>query len=295
VLACVAAWRWWWAPARAARLQADVPALLDARARVHELLGVELRVHGRVDALSWRAPTDCIEVYELRIDEDFRDASVARFVGREPEHARGWLALARRDAGIVAVLISDDPNTPARRRELWWSSKAIGPSAPDFACRRRSWDPLEDALAFGWPTLPAGRVRVGDAWTGSPVEGRCHETVCLDDDGRFTHEQPCRARPWRERLAGAQDGLALIVGDWDDGHDPPAEDPPKIATGILTSRTALLDHGRPLQVWASVVHRWSGVRRSLSLTRIDDCDRRSLATPEHAEPLARAREVLDGG
>lgn len=258
-LACVGAWRWSWLSTEASQP-------------------------------SWRAPESCVEVYELRIDEAFRDASVASFVGREPEHATWWLALAQRDTGIVAVLLADDPDEPPRRRALWWSSRAIGPAAPDFACRRRSWDPLEDALALGWPTLPAGRVSVGDAWVGSAVEGRCHETVCLSDDGRFTHERPCRARPWRERLAGADNGLMLIAGDWDDGQWDDGHDP---ETGILTSRLALLDDGRPLQVWAGVAHHWSGVRRSLSLTRIDDCGRRSLARPEHAPQLARARAALD--
>ena len=77
----------------------------------------------------------------------------------------------------------------------------------------------------------------------------------------------------------------MIVSDWDDGHREPA--------GILTSRIAALHAGRPLWVSASVEHRWSGVHRSLELTRIDDCDAISLATASDVDSLQRAHSVLD--
>src|SRR4029079_17872444 len=94
----------------------------------------------------------------------------------------------------------------------------------------------------------------------------------------------CRARPWRERLASAGEGIAVIVSDWDDGHVEPV--------GIATSRISVIHEDRPLWVSASVEHRWSGVHRELELTRIDDCGAMSLATAEDETSLAEARARL---
>jgi hypothetical protein len=296
-LGLVGAWRWWLAPRRAAARSTSAPELAAARARASERLakaGLTLELEpspGDAAELRWRSPSHCVEVYRLRVDERFRDASVAPFVGGQEEHSRWLLALAGRGdaSSAVGVLVSrSDPEEATRERQLWWSPVQVGPAAPDFACRRRSWDPIEDALALAWPKLPARRVRVGESWRGATVEGRCHETTCLDEQGNFTHEQPCRARPWRERLAGVDDGLALILGDWDDGHDPAR---PEI--GILTSRLSLVDEGRPLWVNVQVDHRWSGVHRELELTRIDDCGTRSLAGPGDAALVEDLRASLD--
>jgi hypothetical protein len=256
LLALVCAWRWWVAPS----------LVLDDRS-------AELR---------WRAPGECVEVYRVRFDERHRDASVTRFVGREEEHSRWLLALGRHGPQTFGRLVREDAADDARERELVWSTTDIGPAAPDFACRRRSWDPIEDALALGWPKLPGTRVRVGEAWIGASVEGRCHETVCANEQGKFEHDRRCRARPWQERLAGAGDGFALIVSDWDDGHEL---DP----IGIATSRTSVIHDGRPLWVSAEIDHRWSGVHRSLELTRIDDCSGVSLAGAGDEAPVAEAR------
>ncbi|PRQ01314.1 hypothetical protein ENSA5_26850 [Enhygromyxa salina] len=297
-LAAAGAWNWSLAPRRAAAREAAAPKLVAARDSARALAasrGLALRFDDARAELRFEAPRDCVEVYRVRVDEHFRDASVATFVGRDEEHSTWLLALAPRAGGrarglaaVEGLLISlSSPDEHERRRQLWWSASAIGPAAPDFACRRRSWDPLEDALALGWPALPGRSARVGEAWQGAAVEGRCHETTCVDDQGRFPHDRPCRARAWREQLAGAGEGLALIRSDWDDGHDP---ERPEI--GILTSRELVLDEGRPLHVRATVDHRWSGVRRELELERLDDCGARTLASEDDAPAVARIRARL---
>jgi hypothetical protein len=280
VLALICAWRWWVLPGRAAAREAEVPELIAAREQAASSVGVEL--DQRSAELRWRAPGECVEVYRVRIEERFRDASVARFVGREEEHSSWLLALGRRERQTLAVLVREHAEQDVRERQLAWSASEVGPAAPDFACRRRSWDPIEDALALGWPKLPDARVRVGEAWIGSSVEGRCHETVCANEQGRFEHDRRCRARPWNERLAGAGDGVALIHSDWDDGHELGQ-------IGIETTRSSVIHAGRPLHVSAEVEHRWSGVHRSLELIRIDDCDDRSLAAADDEAALAQAR------
>jgi hypothetical protein len=264
-LALLGAWRWWLAP----------------------------RSVAAAEVLSWQPPSECIEVYRVRVDDRHRDQSVTVFVGHEEEHASYYLALARDPARtrtselapVLGVLTVADHEP--RVRELWWGTRAVGPSAPDFACRRRSWDPLEDTLALGWPRLPGVQTRVGEHFLGAPVEGRCHETVCLDPDGNFGHSIPCRARPWSERLVSAQGEFSVLVGDWDDGHDPARPE-----LGILTSRTAVLDEGRPLYVRAVIEQRWAGVRRELSLARLDDCGARSLATPADRTHVDETRAQL---
>jgi hypothetical protein len=295
-LAILGAWRWWWAPARAAAAERESTRLVELRRATIETLeqfGVAVELGDRLadaEALSWRAPSECVEVYRVRIDEHHRDSSVAVFIGREEEHATHYLVLARDPSGrahagltpVLGVLLVD--GEAPRERDLWWSASSVGPSAPDFACRRRSWDPLEDALALGWPRLPGVRTRVGERWLGAGVEGRCHETVCLDPDGSFGHAVPCRARPWTEQLAGVEKNLTLILGEWDDGHDPVRSE-----IGILTSREIVIDEGRPLYVRAVIDQRWAGVRRELSLVRLDDCGARSLATAAERPRVHQAR------
>jgi hypothetical protein len=281
VVGSICAWRWWLAPSRAAERDAAAPELIEAHERAESVLGVAL--DDRSAELEWRAPGECVEVYRVRIDETFRDASVAAFVGRDEEHSSWLLALGRRGEQPIGVLVREDADEAVRVRELSFGEAQVGPAAPDFACRRRGWDPIEDALALGWPKLPGARVRVGEAWLGAAVEGRCHETVCASEQGKFEHDRRCRARPWRERLAGAGENLAVIVSAWDDAHEPPV--------GVLTSRTAVIHEGRPLQVSASVEHRWSGVHRDLSLTRLDDCGRMSLAASEDAAAVEQARAL----
>ncbi len=294
VVAVIGAWRWWLAPWRERAAKAEG---LDAvRAGVRDTLreyDIDVKLDGlkaTAEVLSWRAPGECVEVYRVRIDERYRDASVVTFLGRNEEHRTHYLALAgdpRRGSAngitpVIAMLTSADEQP--RIRELWWGPRSVGPSAPDFACRRRSWDPLEDALAFGWPRLPARWTWVADSWTGAAVEGRCHETICVDPDGSFGHAVPCRARPWSEQLDGVEGEMALIYGRWDDGHDPDRRE-----IGILTLREAVIDEGRPLYVRAEIDQRWAGVRRELSLVRVDDCGAHSLT---NGDPVDETRALF---
>lgn len=289
VLALVCAWRWWVMPSRAAAREAAAPELVAARTAASARLAaneIAIAFDDRSAELRWRPPGECVEVYRVRIDEQYRDAMVARFVGREEEHSSWLLALGHRGQQRLGVLVREDAAVPEdereRERELVWSAGEVGPAAPDLACRRRSWDPIEDALALGWPSLPGARVRVGESWIGASVEGRCHETVCANEQGQFEHDRRCRASPWHEQLAGAGEGVAVILSSWDDGHEL---DP----IGILTTRTSLIHEGRPLWVSVGVEHRWSGVSRSLELIRIDDCSGISLATADDEAPVAQAR------
>lgn len=299
-LVAIGLWRWWLAPRQQAASERETAASIALRRATIETLaehGIDVQLDDRSAAqedLSWRAPGECVEVYRMRVDERHRDASVAAFIGRDEEHASYYLALARapnraRQADAIPVLgVLTVASEQPRVRELWWSATTVGPSAPDFACRRRSWDPLEDALALGWPRLPAARTLVGARWVGSIVGGRCHETVCLDPDGTFGHALPCRARPWTEQLVGADQDLALILSDWDDGHDPARPE-----LGIFTSREVVIEDGRPLYVRAVIEQRWAGVRRELSLVRLDDCSAHSLATPADPLHVKEARARLD--
>ena len=127
--------------------------------------------------LRWRAPGSCIEVYRLRVDEQYRHEGVALFLGRQEEH-RSWLLALEgdpeqtREISLVRAMLAPEnggppegvarPDQPLvedddvdasdeqpRFRSAWWGPRSVGPAAPDFACRRRTWDPFEDALALG--------------------------------------------------------------------------------------------------------------------------------------------------
>ncbi len=315
VLAGLAGWRWWWQPRAQAAAGRDstLQGTLDG---MTARLGLEASLDTRPIALSWRAPSECVEVYSLRVDEEFRDESVALFLGRAEEHATYLLGLAptkraseqaARGAEEVvharSVLMAlSDTTEPTLERDVVIAPTTVGPAAADLACRRRTWDPLEDVLALGWPRLPDHPVRPGDAWQGHPVGGRCHETPCLDDAAEIG-EAPCRARPWRERFAGVLLGPAqarpgadewvVLRSEWDDGHVEAADE--GSGRGILTSREAVLGQGRPLFVRMALEHRWAGVTRILELRALDDCttvpfmgDRLG---PDHDDPLALVARV----
>lgn len=267
-LALVAFGRWWWQP----------------RAGTDD--GLHL--------LRWDLSGACTQVYAFTIDESFADESVAHFLGRAEEHSRWLLAVGphpQLEGRLAALLVpelheSDEPEPP-RLRELFTSpdSRALGPAAPDFACRSRTWDPVEDALALGWPELPAAPVGPGDHWRGHTVGGRCHETPCLDPQGQFDHARSCQARPWDEGLVGWHDSdergpaSAVLRSSWDDGHQQ---------FGILTSRELTIAEGRPVLAQAEIWHRWTGVVRQLELRALDEC----APGGDLAETIARVRASL---
>jgi hypothetical protein len=257
------------------------------------VLDAEPLARTRPILLRWQFDPTCTQVYELSVAESFAHEGVAPFLGRAPEHSRHRLTLAadpQRAERWLATLepLELDPRDPARTRELHVAAdrRAIGPRAPDLACRNRSWDLLEDALALGWPTLPASPRRPGEHWIGEVVGGRCHETVCLDASGSFDPTRACQAMPWHESLAGfARDAegttITLLRSHWHDDHEGESA-----TIGITTTRELALAEGRLLLARAEVEQRWSGVIRQLELRRVDACP---LAPPDRAPPDRAAR------
>lgn len=284
-LAIIGALRRWWLPLRAAQRGAEAPALVEAREWASALGPRELSTRGAT-SLRWQPAGACVEVYRLTIATD-----------DQPALTEAYLALTgegpRMQATLIDAMAVDGPSHPAavdastttasstRRRTLHASPFAVGPAAPDLACRLRAWDRLEDLVALAWPKLPARAVRVGEAWTGAAVEGRCARALCPEP---AAPGWSCRPWPWRERLAGRADDraddLALVVSDWDDGHPE----------GVRSRREVLVAGGRPVAVRLRTEQPGQG-RRQLELRAIDECRGRALA-PGDAEPLAHVRARL---
>jgi hypothetical protein len=193
-------------------------------------------------------------------------------------------------------------------RDWALSSSMAGPAAPTAACFPRTWDPVDDAFALGWPRLAGGPTAVGSHWAGLRVEGKCNRSACIDPHtgggGPDNHHRTCVTDSWQETLEGVYevDGqrLALVRRTWSDGH---GED------GIHSEGLALLsiDHGRP--VWAHVVinhvfpqltadDQWAPIVRTWTLEAIDDCPG-SLVTlgwqrpDEASEALSAMLEAFD--
>jgi hypothetical protein len=287
----------------AVRLAVEPPAT-DAKIDASEVSdwlfdrGIELGPREtRARLLRWRPPEECIVVYRIRVDEEMPDG-VARFFNRSPEHSEAWLALtphphpdAGRDASGLrvvrgrAVLESDDagvkpyetgaPSPISSTRDYYASGLGLGPAAPDAACRNRSWDALEDALALGWPWLAPQRIAPGESWAGAPVEGRCNETACLTSDGvagARAHERICATPGWRETWVGdavaGEEVFTAIESTWQDRGDLE-----EIEGGTSTTRRALLSpvHGRLAWARVEVLHRWSQVQREIVIESVDAC------------------------
>jgi hypothetical protein len=293
-LVLVALARWWWQP-RAAEAASSRGATLEDMALT---LDAQRLADPGPQTLRWDLSGACTQVYSLTIDESFADVSVMNFLGRNEEHSSWFMAVGPhpRIEGRLAVLLVDraTPEAEVRLRELFTSpeSHELGPAAPDFACRNRSWDLVEDALALGWPELPVAPVRAGDGWRGQVVGGRCHETPCLDGEGQFDHARSCQARPWQEQLVGWLDpagkgpAIAVLTSSWDDGHEA---DPSNVGQfGIYSWRELAIAEGRPLFVRAEILHRWTGVMRRLELRAIGEC----APGGDLAETLARVRASL---
>jgi hypothetical protein len=299
-LGLVAIGRWWWQPRAAAAEAREVSELDAVRGRMAIALDAEPLADESPHALRWQLSGSCTQVYAFTIDESFADESVAVFLARAEEHSRWLLAIGphpQLEGRLAALLVPDDPSEPEqpRLRELFSSpeSRELGPAAPDFACRNRTWDPIEDALALGWPELPDAPVRAGTRWHGQVVGGRCHETTCLDGAGQFDHARSCQARPWTEQLVGwlrpAAGGPAMAVlrSSWDDGHEDETSEAGEF--GILTSRELTIAEGRPVLAQAEIWHRWTGVVRRLELRALDEC---APGAADLAETIARVRASL---
>jgi len=296
--------RWQWQPRRAAAAERDDElegTLERMAAEVHAapLLGLADR---GPELLRWQPSDACTQVYAFTIDETFANETVAAFLGRAEEHSRWLMAVGphpRSEGQLAALLVAEssaehEQGEHPRLRGLFVGpdSRSLGPAAPDFACRNRTWDPLEDALALGWPELPLARVRPGDHWRGQVVGGRCHETACLDAEGHFDRARSCQARAWDEQLAGwlqpdSGAAMAVLRSTWDDGHE--GETSTEGEFGILTWRELTIAEGRPTLAQAEIWHRWTGVSRRLELRALGACE---SGRGDLSETIAQVRASL---
>lgn len=275
--------------------------------------GLELEpAETSVAELGWQAPpTDCPHAYRLRASyvpamrfEDDNDASlvVGRHPRQTPDHAVGPGPIA--EGGMVPAQLFYQGIRAERVgavRDVNFTRHFVGPAAPTAACMPRTWDPMEDALALGWPRLTGRLTATGERWAGLPVEGKCNRSACVDPvtggGGGDTHALTCVTPPWRERLAGLfeHEGqlYAWIHSSWDDGHEP--------GQGITTKRRTLVsvDHGRP--VWSQTVidHRFgqpaaeggfTPVVRTWTLESIDACPGSLSAAGWQRPPELHAEE-----
>lgn len=166
-------------------------------------------------------------------------------------------------------------------RDYQAAAEFYGPASPMAGCYWRTWDPMEDAIALGWPKVPARLTAVGESWNGLRVQAQCARAACVDPKtgggGPDNHFRPCATKPFRETLAGvyevAGERYAWITSEWDDGHN---------GEGISSKRSVLvsIEHGRP--VWAKIAidHRFAQptvngtmepIVRTWEMTAIDEC------------------------
>ncbi len=281
--------------------------------------------------LGWQAPPeDCPHAYRLRAQYEpalrfEADDESSLIVGRHPRQ--------QPDRPPPPGPIPADLQVPAhlfyqgRRaervgatRDVYFTGALVGPAAPTAACMPRAWDPMEDALALGWPRLPGRLTAVEERWNGLPVGGRCSRSACVDpwtgEAGPKVHQRPCVTPPWRERLAGLFDHegelYAWIHSTWSDGnleaaasteHETGGE-----AMSVVTERYTLVsvDHGRPLWSRTRIDYGFpqpvasgglAAVVRTWTLESIDACSGSLAAagwsrTPKLVEEGARLRDRL---
>jgi hypothetical protein len=239
--------------------------------------------------LAWHAPReDCLQSYRITVAYDHNppkeeDSVSTLTIGpqRHPHADRSPSGILSGGTLFKGRLYYDPMSfgEAGTEREVILSASLVGPAAPTAACLPRTWDPMDDALALGWPRLPARPVGLGEHWRGARVEGRCNRTACVHPQtymgGQENHDRACITMDWHERLAGILeiDGerYAAIVSHWSDGHPL-----------VSAERRVLIsvDHGRP--VWAKVVidHRppqlgndntYAPVERSWTMESIDTC------------------------
>ena len=270
--------------------------------------------------LRWRPPAACPQVYRVTIDEDVPERH-QRLTNTTPERSQSFLLLGA-DPALPArpaparpgeddlwqgLQLFTGPRTHGRevRRELFLSGALVGPASPDAACFERTWDPLEDALALGWPRLPARLVARGEAWAGAKVEGRCNRAACVDPEsgagGPEVHHRPCVTMPWRERLEGIYDRggerYAAISSYWSDGNPP--------GVGVSSERTALVAtrSGRLVAAEAVIHHGFLKITRTVRIEAVDPCPGGLLAAGWQppaddgamSRAIARAADALGKG
>lgn len=244
--------------------------------------------------LAWQPPDDaCPLAYRVRIDETY-PPGLEQLLHVQAEHSTAVLVLGRGlgpglanmnpgtwtfgqepDVTFSGQLTYRGPKTSGREllREWALSPALVGPASPDAPCYERTWDPVEDALALGWPQLPARTTRVGEVWRGARVEARCNRSACVDPSsgagGAANHERPCATMSWRERLDGLYllDGrqVAQITSFWSDGQP--------LDQGVWSERVALVDvaHGRLLRAELHIHHNFTKIEREIRIDAVDAC------------------------
>jgi len=275
-------------------------------------LGVEFDLTARADParaapLAWRAPLACPQVYRVRIDESYPPGLEERLHTRA-EHSESFLAIppprvgertwppgpVPKDRVFAGRLLFQGPRTQDRPvlRDFALSAELAGPASPDAACMERTWDPVEDALALGWPQLPARLVARGETWRGARVEARCNRSACVDPQtgggGPDNHHRPCATMSWREHLDGlyvlGDEQVAQVSSFWSDGH-PQGE-------ALSSERSAVIsvEHGRLLASKTVIHHGYSGIEREVRVDAVDACAGGLVAagwTPSPATVAAR--------
>jgi hypothetical protein len=287
-----------------------------ARAEVDELLrayGLEPEVAtDAVALLAWQVPTQaCAHAYRV-------SAVVEPVLMHEAPSISTFTLAATKDApeldagppapGQIVPLDIYYRGLRAEKRGLirdgWASAEFLGPAAPTAACMARTWDPVEDTLALGWPRVPARMTAVGETWTGLRVEGKCNRAACVDPvtggGGPDNHHRACVTMSWRETLVGVytigEERVALVRSHWDDGH---------AGLGLESDRVTLvsLDHGRPIFAKMTLQHRFpelvvgnefSPVVRTWTLESADTCpgSLASLGFPRRADDLVEVEAAL---
>jgi hypothetical protein len=251
-----------------------------------------------VAPLAWHAPAaECPLAYRVRVDESF-PPGLEEFLHTKEEHSSSLLVLGHkflprsrapetwhegpvpRGKPFAGQLMFRGPRTGGREllREWAVSTTLVGPASPDAPCFERTWDPVEDALALGFPALPGRRVAVDEVWRGARVEGRCNRSACVDPEtgagGEAAHERPCATMSWRERLdglytltgpAGEEALVAQIASFWSDGQP--------LDKGVWSERVALVDilRGRLLRAEVTVHHNFTGIERHVVIDAVDSC------------------------
>lgn len=286
-------------------------------------LAVEFDLAPRADParaapLAWQAPAACPQVYRVRIDETYPPGLEERLHTRA-EHSESFLAFPAASAAASAAagerpaawpagpvpedrvftgrLLFQGPRTQGRveLRDFALSAALAGPASPDAACMERTWDPVEDALALGWPQLPARLVARGETWRGARVEARCNRSACVDPKtgggGPDNHFRPCTTMSWRERLDGlytlGDDQLAQISSFWSDGHP--------LGEALWSERSAVVSvtHGRLLHSQTTIHHSYSGIEREVRVDAVDACPGGLLAAGWSPDPATlAARDAL---
>ena len=293
------------APACVAAEDSDEPAALV------ELAEFDLTPRpaaARTAPLAWSAPAACSQVYRVRIDETY-PPGLAERLHTKAEHSESFLVITGpregdrtswpsgpvpKDRFFAGRLTFRGPKTQDRPvlREFALSAELAGPASPDAACMERTWDPAEDALALGWPQLPARLVARGESWRGARVEARCNRSACVDPKtgggGPDNHHRPCATMSWRERLDGlhmlGDEQVAQISSFWSDGH--------ALGEALSSERVAVVsvEHGRLLHSQTVIHHDYTGIEREVRVDAVDACPGGLVAagwTPSPAVIAAR--------